>query len=122
MERVFKGTIDRRVAETLNAIRHGGRRRVADLARNVGLSASRLEHLIKEQTGIPLRTHLAEWRLQQAATLLEETHLRVSEICYTAGFCHPANFANQFRRAFGAAPSRYRRMRQQIEPSISRSD
>lgn len=82
---------------------------LADLARNCGLSVSRLAHLFSEQIGLPPQQYLEELRLQRAAQLLRSTGLRINEIATESGYSGAFYFSARFRRKFGMSPSEYRR-------------
>jgi AraC family transcriptional regulator of arabinose operon len=81
------------------------------LARDCGLSVSRLAHLFRAQIGMPPQQYLEELRLQRAAQLLRATSLRISEIATEAGYVSAFYFSARFRRKFGMPPSEYRRKR-----------
>lgn len=81
------------------------------LARECGLSVSRLAHLFREQIGMPPQQYLEELRLQRAAQLLRATSLRIGEIATEAGYAGAFYFSARFRRKFGMAPSEYRQKR-----------
>lgn len=79
------------------------------LARDCGLSVSRLAHLFREQVGMPPQQYLEELRLQRAAQLLRTTGLRIGEIAAGAGYADAFYFSSRFRKKFGRSPSEYRR-------------
>ena len=81
------------------------------LARECGLSVSRLAHLFSEQIGMPPQQYLEELRLQRAAQFLRATSLRISEIATETGYAGAFYFSARFRRKFGMSPSEYRRKR-----------
>jgi two-component system, response regulator YesN len=81
------------------------------VARNVGLSAGRLAHLVKEHTGRTLIQILHEVRVQHAQHLLERTDLTCAEVAYEVGFGDQSYFTKHFRRLTGTTPARYRRAR-----------
>jgi AraC-like DNA-binding protein len=82
---------------------------LAQVADRVGLTSSRLRHLLREQTGAPFRVHLMEFRLRIAEILLGDCKQRVSQIAYGCGYESVASFSREFKRRFGMCPSRYRR-------------
>jgi transcriptional regulator GlxA family with amidase domain len=82
--------------------------RVAELADHVGLGASRLEHLFKQEARISIRDYIRERRLSAAAQLLAGSDERVSVISFRVGFQHVANFNHAFKRRFGVSPRAYR--------------
>jgi AraC-like DNA-binding protein len=77
---------------------------VEKLASQVGISASRLAHLFKEQVGIPIRMFRTWYRLKTAAHLLSEGK-SLTDAALIAGFYDSAHFANTFRDTFGLTPS-----------------
>ncbi|MFL6247263.1 MAG: helix-turn-helix transcriptional regulator [Thermoanaerobaculia bacterium] len=82
--------------------------RVSELARQVGLGPSRLEHLFKLDARISIRDFTRERRLLAAARLLETTEERISTIAYEVGFHDVSNFNHAFKRRFGISPRVYR--------------
>ena len=82
--------------------------RVADLADHVGLGASRLEHLFKQEARISIRDFIRERRLAAAAELLAHSLERISVISFRVGFQHVANFNHAFKKRFGVSPGEYR--------------
>jgi AraC family transcriptional regulator of arabinose operon len=79
------------------------------LAQAVNLSASRLRHLFKEETGISPAQYLKVQRLKKAKQLLETTFLNLKEVMYLAGFRNRSHFTIDFRNAYRLAPLQYRR-------------
>jgi AraC-like DNA-binding protein len=102
--------MDRRVKKVVQMIEQNSRLplRVDELARQVGLGPSRLEHLFKEQARISIRDLIHERRLTRAAELLLASEERVSVISFQVGFQHVANFNHAFRKRFGVSPRQYR--------------
>ena len=82
---------------------------VGELAKRVNLSPSRLEHLFKEEMGLPLGNHVLQCRLRTAAALLQSSEMRIKEIAYVVGYEHPSNFVRAFKKKFGTTPSDHRR-------------
>lgn len=102
--------MDRRVRKVVQVIDECWRTplRVDELARLVGLGASRLEHLFKEEARTSIRDFIHERRMREAAQLLVSTEERVSVISFHVGFHHVSNFNHAFRRRFGVSPRQYR--------------
>ena len=82
--------------------------RLTELAAGVNLSYSRLEHIFKRETGVSLRSYVAEMRIHIAADLLRNTQLPVKDIAYRVGYHHPTSFIRAFRRKFKSSPQSYR--------------
>jgi AraC family transcriptional regulator of arabinose operon len=84
-------------------------RRLPLLAKEVGLSASRLSHLFQESLHTSIVHYLKAVRLCLATELLETTDLLVKQIVSQTGLGDERQFARDFRRAFGLPPQTYRR-------------
>lgn len=99
MEKVIK-TINEHLADsTLN---------VEMLAANVGMSRVHMHRKLKELTNQSARDFIRNIRLKQAATLLKENKLNVSEIAYATGFSNVSHFSNSFKELYGMSPSEYK--------------
>jgi AraC family transcriptional regulator, arabinose operon regulatory protein len=81
---------------------------IEQLADDVGLSASRLAHLFRENAGMSIQSYLVERRLVMAALLIVQTHQRISQIAYSVGFGDVSNFNHAFKRRFAMSPRQYR--------------
>ena len=81
---------------------------VEQLADEIGLSASRLAHLFREETGKSMQSYVLDRRLVMAAMLIVQTHERISQIAYSVGFGDVSNFNHAFKRRFQMSPRQYR--------------
>lgn len=81
-----------------------------DVAVHVGLSASYLDRIFKEETAETPRVFLEKIRVDKAAHFLEHTDYTNLEICYEAGFQSTSHFYKAFRRLKNLLPSEYRKM------------
>jgi DNA-binding response OmpR family regulator/anti-sigma regulatory factor (Ser/Thr protein kinase) len=77
------------------------------LTQEVGISRAQLHRKMKEMTGISTSEFLRNIRLEQAARLLKEQKINVTQVAYTVGFSNLAHFSTVFRKHFGVAPSEY---------------
>lgn len=77
----------------------------AALAAEVGLSASRLRHLVKDHTGSSIGEVQRGYRFVHAARSMLEA-ARFTRAAHAAGFADSAHFSRSFRAAYGVAPSR----------------
>jgi AraC family transcriptional regulator of arabinose operon len=82
---------------------------VAQLAKSVDLSSSRLSHLFKRDTGTSIGVFLRVRRHWHVLWLLATTSKRVSEIAYSAGFADLPHFNRFFRRQLGITPTQFRK-------------
>ena len=91
------------------------------LARTAYISTSRLRHSFKAEVGLTPAQYLQRLRMERAKELLETTRLSVKEIRSRVGISGDSHFVNDFRRAFGVPPARYRASRVSIPPVGSSS-
>jgi len=78
------------------------------MSRDLGFSVSYLRAVFKKHFGISLGRYLREARLAQAAKLLQETNLKVSEIASRCSFGSPIAFSRSFKSTYGMSPKSYR--------------
>jgi len=81
----------------------------ASLASEVGLSRSRFAARFTALVGQPPLTYLTRWRMEKAASLLQEGDRGLAEIAASVGYESEAAFSKAFRRRFGLPPGAYRR-------------
>jgi YesN/AraC family two-component response regulator len=77
------------------------------LTQEVGISRAQLHRKMKEMTGLSTSEFIRNIRLEQAARLLKEQKINVTQVAYTVGFSNLAHFSTIFRKHFGIAPSEY---------------
>jgi transcriptional regulator GlxA family with amidase domain len=99
---------DERFRKILEIVEAGSVYSIGDLAVELKLSASHLQHLFKAQTGSRLGRWLIEQRLNRAAILLLQSNMSVKEVSYAVGYKHPPSFVRAFERVFEQAPGQYR--------------
>lgn len=105
----------RRVLRILQLILHKRPLRVCEVAREVHMSPSHLQHVFKRETGISLGHLLTEQRLQRSVGLLMHSEMNVKEIASSIGYVHAPSFIRAFQRRFGRTPDLYRRRRDAID-------
>lgn len=81
----------------------------ARYAKMMNLSESRFNHLFKAEVGVAPYTYLLELRINNAATLLEQTNLQIKQIAEQSGFEDALYFTQAFKKAKGVTPSQYRK-------------
>jgi AraC-like DNA-binding protein len=109
------GLRDDYVARAL-ALLHGDVARpwtVDELGRHVGLSRSALAERFTHLIGVAPMRYLANWRMQVAAQELRNPSTSLAQIADTVGYESEAAFSRAFKKAFGFAPSAWRRSRNQ---------
>lgn len=98
--------LDERVACAIARMRAapGEKHSLAAIARDVNLSASRLQHPFKICTGLPLR-RFRIWNRLGAAIRVAAAGESLTNAAYHAGFSSAAHFSSAFRAMFGLSPS-----------------
>src|SRR5262245_8293746 len=89
--------------------------RLADLANDIGLSASYLARTFRAATGTTLHAALVERRIARARSLIEAAWRRdapasLAEVAAATGFSSHAHMTTAFRRVLGITPSEWMRM------------
>jgi AraC-like DNA-binding protein len=77
------------------------------LTQEVGISRAQLHRKMKEMTGISTSEFIRNIRLEQAARLLKEQKINVTQVAYATGFSNLAHFSTVFRKHFGVSPSEF---------------
>jgi AraC-like DNA-binding protein len=77
------------------------------LAKNAGMSEPKLRKLFKQTFGKGVFDYYQWARMQEAARLLKEKRLNVSEVGYQLGFSNLSHFTKVFEAHTGMKPKRY---------------
>lgn len=80
---------------------------VDDLSSEVGLSRVHLNRKLKENLNISPSNLIRSIRLKQAAYLLINNKVNISEVAYKVGFSSHSYFSNNFKEYFGMAPTEF---------------
>jgi AraC-like DNA-binding protein len=104
-------TTDRRALAAIDAMARG--ESLAEVGGRLGLSESRVTHLVTEQLGAPPRAWRTWIRLRRAVDQLGHGET-VTHVAHAAGFADAAHFSRTCSAALGIAPSALQRIR--IEP------
>jgi AraC family transcriptional activator of pobA len=79
-----------------------------DYAKALNVHVNYLNRAVKETTGKPTTTHIAERIISEARALLMHTDWNVASIGYALGFEYPSYFNNYFKRMTGTNPKALR--------------
>ncbi len=79
-----------------------------EAAQAVNTSTRHFCKVFKEATGITFTDYLARVRVEKAKHLLQNPHLRVSEIAFETGFESISQFNRSFKRVAGMSPTQFR--------------
>lgn len=96
-----------RIMSTINANIANPALNVEMLSHEIGISRVHLHRKLKELTSQSTRDLIRNVRLQQAAGLLAEKQLNISEVALAVGFTNVAHFSNAFKEFYGVPPTAY---------------
>ena len=82
------------------------------LTQEVGISRTQLHRKMKELTGLSTSEFVRNIRLEQAARLLREQKINVTQVAYAVGFSNLSHFSTLFHRHFGMSPKEFAETRE----------
>ncbi|TDQ11211.1 AraC family transcriptional regulator [Pedobacter metabolipauper] len=80
---------------------------IASLAREAAMSEPKLRKLFRQTFGKGVFEYYQSMRMQEAARLLKENRLTVSEVGYQLGFTNLSHFSRVFEQHTGMKPKKY---------------
>ncbi|EKT3958595.1 helix-turn-helix transcriptional regulator [Flavobacterium psychrophilum] len=80
---------------------------LSNLAKQSGMSESKLKKLFKQIFGNSIFNYYQTFRMKEAARLLNEKKLTVSEVGYHLGFSNMSHFGKIFEEHIGMKPKKY---------------
>ena len=92
------------VRESLRTSTGGPPPRLADIAADAGLSASKLKRAFKHLFGTSVYQYHLGVRLDRARRLLESAPFTVAEVSERVGYSTPSHFSRAYRARFGISP------------------
>lgn len=98
----------RRASELLHENMHG-QIRLADIARECGLSVSHFARSFKTSFGTSTHQWLLRHRIDHAKQLMSQTSMSLIDIAIQSGFNDQAAFTRTFHQVVGVSPGRWRR-------------
>ena len=96
-----------RVMAAINAHLDDSDLSVDMVAEQVGISRVHLHRKMKELTGQTPHDFIRNLRLKQAANLLANQGMNVTEVMYACGFSNSASFSTVFKKFYGMSPRDY---------------
>jgi AraC-like DNA-binding protein len=79
------------------------------VAKKVGISPSRLSHLLKEENEQTYTEIVKRFRMERARDALIASDKSISLVAIECGFCDQSHFTKVFQKYFGLSPAEYRR-------------
>ena len=98
MERVMKYMNEHLADPDLN---------VEKLTEDIGISRAQLHRKLKEIAGVSAGEFIRNLRLEQAARLIEEGQINITQVAYSVGFNNQTHFSTVFKKHYGMSPSEY---------------
>ena len=80
---------------------------VEKLTTDVGISRAQLHRKLKEIAGVSAGEFIRNLRLEQAARLIEEGQINITQVAYSVGFNNQTHFSTVFKKHYGMSPSEY---------------
>ena len=80
-----------------------------DVADSLHLSVGYLCMLFKQETGVTLKNHITDVRIEEAKRLLRTGHAKIYEICTAVGYPNSQYFSQVFYKKVGMYPAEYRK-------------
>jgi AraC-like DNA-binding protein len=80
---------------------------IGELANNLGMSESKLQYIFKQVFGTTIYKYFQTVRMREAARLIKDEGLTVSEAGYRSGFSNLSHFSRLFEIHIGVKPKKY---------------
>jgi Signal transduction histidine kinase len=97
----------RRIVESIHTHLENPDFDVAALCADVGISRVHLNRKLKENGNVPPSTLIKSFRMKQAAYLLANNQVNVSEVAYRVGYASHSYFSSTFKDFFGMTPREF---------------
>lgn len=93
-----------RVTQIVNENLSNAELSIAQIASELGISRVQLYRKMKEQTNQTPHSFIRNVRLKQAAKLIAESDMSITDVMYTCGFTNAASFSTMFKNLYGYSP------------------
>jgi AraC-like DNA-binding protein len=81
--------------------------KLEDLVLFSGMSKSKMQNLFKQVFGNSIYNYYQSFRMRQAAEMIREERISISEVGYYMGFSNLSHFTRMFERHIGVKPKKY---------------
>ncbi|MEW4412878.1 AraC family transcriptional regulator [Clostridium sp. AN503] len=78
------------------------------LAKKVHVAPNYLSRVFNQDMGMSIPVYTNHVRIENAARLLQDDGLRISDVAFQAGFSDPHHFTRIFKKKYGMTPTAYR--------------
>ena len=96
------------ISAILKAHLRGSPPSIDELAREAGMSASKLKRGFKQVFGIPPYQYYLKAKMGEAKILLQSRGFAISEVGHILGYSNLSKFSQAFKKEFGMTPRQYR--------------
>lgn len=79
-----------------------------DIVKYVGYSPSHFSAMFKNATGMSTLSYFNKLKVERACYLLDNTNLKINQICFKVGFDDSLYFSRLFSKTMGISPRQYR--------------
>lgn len=80
-----------------------------ELAKNMAMSDSQLYRKLKAVSNTSTAIFIRKVRLEKSKSILEASHLSISEVAYGCGFNDPNWYSKAFKNEYGVSPTEFRK-------------
>ncbi len=80
-----------------------------DVSKKFNYSKSYISHMFKKESGLTLKAYCNKLKIDDAARLLYQTKISITEIAFMVGFNNFSYFINIFKKTTGMTPNEYRK-------------
>ena len=94
---------------------------LADLSNRFYLNPYYLSQLFKEKTGDTYLNYVIKLRIRKSKELLENTDLKIYEVCERVGYSDTNYFSKLFEKLVGCRPSEYKKQANRPSPSARKT-
>ncbi len=98
----------RRIDQAIQIMQSSPGAQMHEVAERVGLEPSAFSRAFRRLTGMNFSDYSRSVRVWRARTLLSESDMPITDICFEAGFNNLSNFNRYFRMETGLTPRSYR--------------
>lgn len=99
----------RRIDQAIQILQSDPGAQMQEVAALVGFEPSAFSRAFRRLTGMKFSDYSRSVRVWRARTLLAETEISITDICFEAGFNNLSNFNRYFRMEMGLTPRAYRK-------------
>ncbi|OMF38078.1 hypothetical protein BK133_03625 [Paenibacillus sp. FSL H8-0548] len=95
-------------AQSIVQSQYGTELKLGDIALKLGMNASYLSTLFKQETGASFSDYLSRCRIEKSIELLNHSNLKIYEVAQQVGYTDGRHFSQLFRKTVGMTPIEYR--------------